>query len=69
MKLALLMIALAGLQLTLAQDVTDCTDIAAGLDTMPIDPVTGEKKIMHKFLWLRTEKASQHTNHANCNDN
>ena len=42
---ALFLIAIAGFQLTLAQDVTDCTDIAAGLNTMPIDPVTGKIKI------------------------
>ena len=42
---ALFLIAIAGLQLTLAQDVTDCTDIASGLNTMPIDPVTGKIKI------------------------
>ena len=41
---ALFLIAFAGLQLALTQDVTDCTDIAAGLDTMPIDPVTGKDK-------------------------
>lgn len=43
---ALWLIAVAGLQLTLAQDVTDCTDIAAGLNTMPIDPVTGKAPTM-----------------------
>ena len=45
-RAALLLTAVAGLQLTLAQDVTDCTDIAAGLNTMPIDPVTGKAPTM-----------------------
>ena len=43
----LFLMALAGLQLILAQDVTDCTDIAADLDTMPIDPVTGKTIMWH----------------------
>ena len=44
-RAALLLIAVAGLQLTVAQDITDCTDIAAGLNTMPIDPITGKTTI------------------------
>ena len=32
---------LAGLQLALAQGVTNCRDIAAGLSTMAINPITG----------------------------
>ena len=40
--LQLLLVFIAGLQFTLAQNVTDCTDISAGLETSPIDPVTGE---------------------------
>ena len=39
-------IVLAGSQLILAQDITDCTDIAASLNTLPITPVTGEQKII-----------------------
>ena len=51
MKLILCLTVLAGLQLAaLAQNVSDCTDIAASLDTTPIDPITGE---YHKelFVW------------------
>ena len=44
-RAALFLTAIAGLQLTVAQDVTDCTDIAAGLNTMPIDPITGKATI------------------------
>ena len=45
MKLILCLTVLAGLQLAaLAQNVSDCTDIAASLDTTPIDPITGEYK-------------------------
>ena len=43
LKAAFFLIALAGLQLTLAQDVTDCTTIATGLETMAIEPDTGKK--------------------------
>ena len=43
---ALIIIALSqGLQVTLAQNVADCTDIAADLNTMPIEPVTGKPKV------------------------
>ena len=42
MKLFLCLTALAGLQLTLAQNVSDCTDIAADLGTTPMDPATGK---------------------------
>lgn len=41
---ALLLIAIVHGTGTLAQDVADCTDIAAGLGTMPIDPITGKVK-------------------------
>ena len=41
---ALLLIAIVHGIGTLAQDVADCTDIAAGLGTMPIDPITGKVK-------------------------
>ena len=55
MKLALLtIIALAGLQFALAQNVTDCTDIAAGLETIAIDPITGEHLNM---LWIELHVA------------
>ena len=37
-----LLISFAELQLTVAQNVTDCTDISAGLGTTTIDPVIGE---------------------------
>ena len=50
-RAALFLIAVAGLQLTVAQDVTDCTDIAAGLNTMPIDPITG-KATIHNIMIL-----------------
>lgn len=39
-------IILAGSQLIIAQDITDCTDIAAGLNTLPIIPVTGKQKLL-----------------------
>ena len=39
---ALFFISLAGMRLTLAQNVIDCTDIAADLNTMSMDPVTGK---------------------------
>ena len=43
MKTALVLVAaIAALQLSHAQDETDCTAISVGLDTMPIDPITGE---------------------------
>lgn len=42
MKLvAPLLTLVAGFQLALAQDVTDCTDISVDLGTTPITPVTG----------------------------
>ena len=34
--------AMASLQVSLAQNVTDCTAISASLGTTPIDPVTSE---------------------------
>ena len=42
---------LAGMKLILAQNVTDCTDITADLNTMPTDPVTG-KATRHMILLL-----------------
>jgi hypothetical protein len=44
LQVALLFISLAGMKLTLAQDVIDCTDIAADLNTMPMDPITGKAR-------------------------
>ena len=34
--------AMASVQVSLAQNVTDCTAISASLGTTPIDPVTSE---------------------------
>lgn len=45
MKFLQAIFVLAGFQLILAQDITDCTDIAAGLNTLPITPVTGKELI------------------------
>lgn len=42
----LLLVAVAGLQLSLAQDVTNCTDISVHLDTEPMDPDTGEDMLL-----------------------
>lgn len=39
--LLLQLVAMAAVQLSFAQDVTDCTAISVGLETFPIDPVTG----------------------------
>lgn len=44
LQVALFFISLAGMKLSLAQDVIDCTDIAADLNTMAMDPVTGKAK-------------------------
>ena len=38
--------AMAGLQLTSAQNVTDCFNISIGLATSTMDPVTGEGTII-----------------------
>lgn len=58
MKLILCLTALTGLQLAMAQNVSDCTDIAAGLDTTPIVPITGECK--KKKCYLRMTLYNNH---------
>ena len=47
----------AGFQLALAQDVTDCTDISVDLGTTPITPVTG----IMVFIIITSQQACMHT--------
>ena len=46
----LLVVAMAGLQLTQAQNVTDCTSISFGLGTATVDPVTGDKTVREREI-------------------
>ena len=49
---AFMLMCFAGLQLTVTQNVTDCTDINAGLVTTPTDPVTGEAlQLVYYIQW------------------
>ena len=60
---ALFFIALTGLQLALAQDVTDCTVIATGLETTAIEPDTGKKTTVVYNTPLQGSFASYGTLH------
>ena len=56
LQVVLFFISLAGIKLSLAQDVIDCTDIAANLNTMGMDPVTGKAKdnVVRTFMVIST---------------